>query len=77
MSHRSSAVLALVTSMVLFAASYTITKVALVDLGPMTLGTVRFLLATLLIAAWLGVTRGFQRPTPRDAGSSRWAGCWG
>lgn len=67
MSHRSSAVLALVTSMVLFAASYTITKVALVDLGPMTLGTVRFLLATLLIAAWLGVTRGFQRPTPRDA----------
>ncbi|GAA1391258.1 DMT family transporter [Luteococcus peritonei] len=67
MTDRSRAVLALVTSMVLFAASYTITKVALVDLGPMTLGTVRFLLATVLIAGWLALTRGFQRPTPRDA----------
>ncbi|MEL4504655.1 DMT family transporter [Luteococcus sp. H138] len=67
MTSRLSASLALVGSMVLFAASYTITKVALVDIGPMTLGAVRFLLATALIAVIVAATRGWQRPTPRDA----------
>lgn len=66
MTPRLSASLALVGSMVLFAASYTITKVALVDLGPMTLGAVRFLLATVLIALIVAARRGWQRPTPRD-----------
>ena len=53
--------------MVLFAASYTVTKVALVDIGPFTLGAVRFLLATVLIAAWIGIRGGWERPTPEDA----------
>lgn len=69
---------ALVASMVLFAASYTITKVALVDLGPMTLGAVRFVVATVVIAGWLwlravlghglrGWRDGIERPTRADA----------
>ncbi|MEL4356640.1 MULTISPECIES: DMT family transporter [unclassified Luteococcus] len=67
MTQQLRASLALIGSMVLFAASYTITKVALVDVGPLTLGTVRFLLATVVIAGILAATRGWQRPTPRDA----------
>lgn len=67
MSPRTSASLALVASMLLFAASYTVTKVALVDLGPFTLGAVRFLLATVLIAGLLGLRGGWERPTRADA----------
>lgn len=67
MTQQLRASLALVGSMLLFAASYTMTKVALVDLGPMTLGAVRFLLATAVIAAVISIRRGWQRPTRDDA----------
>lgn len=67
MTQQLRASLALVGSMLLFAASYTMTKVALVDLGPMTLGAVRFLLATVVIVAVITVRRGWQRPTRTDA----------
>lgn len=67
MTQQLRASLALVGSMLLFAASYTMTKVALVDLGPMTLGAVRFLLATAVIAAVISIRRGWQRPIRDDA----------
>ena len=67
MTQQLRASLALVGSLLLFAASYTMTKVALVDLGPMTLGAVRFLLATAVIAAVISIRRGWQRPTRDDA----------
>lgn len=63
--------------MVLFAASYTVTKVALVDIGPFTLGAVRFLLATVLIAAWIGIRGGWERPPQRTPSVWRWADCSG
>lgn len=66
MTARTRASLALVASMVLFAMSYTVTKVALVDLGPFTLGALRFLLATAFIAGLVTVRGGWERPTPAD-----------
>lgn len=57
MSSRLSALLALVASTTLFAASYSLTKVALVDLPPFTLGLARFVLAGALLAGWAVATR--------------------
>lgn len=49
---RPLALLALVGSMVLFASSFTLTKVAYRDVGPFTLGVLRFAAAAALL--WLG-----------------------
>lgn len=57
MSARLSSVFALVASTILFAASYTLTKVALVDLPPFTLGLARFLIAGAILAVWAVATR--------------------
>lgn len=56
-SNRWAAAASLVLATVLFAASYTLTKLALVDLPPFTLGMVRFVLAGVILAAWAGVSR--------------------
>lgn len=63
MTTTARAALLLVVSNLLFAASYTLTKVALVDLGPFTLGFIRFALATGIIAAWLVVRGRLERPS--------------
>ncbi len=52
--------------MLLFSASFTLTKIAYRDLGPFTLGLVRFALAAALLAAWFGLTRRGERVTPAD-----------
>lgn len=67
MSPRSTAALALVLSMLLFSASFTLTKLAFRDLGPMTVGLVRFAAAAALLAAWFALTRRWERVTPADA----------
>lgn len=54
----------LVVSMLLFASSFTLTKLAYVDLGPFTLGFVRFALAGALVWVWLAITRTIE-PVPR------------
>jgi len=68
MSVRISAVLALVASTVLFAASYTLTKVALVDLPPFTLGLARFVMAGAILTFWAVITR---QPLPSRADRRR------
>ncbi|PFG15770.1 drug/metabolite transporter (DMT)-like permease [Propionicimonas paludicola] len=68
MSDRLSALLALIASTMLFAASYTLTKVALVDLPPFTLGLARFVLAGAILALWAVVTR---QPRPSRADRRR------
>lgn len=65
-SGRVAGVVSLVISTVLFAASYTLTKVALIDLPPITLGMLRFVLAGLVIGGLLGVTA--HAPQPQEAG---------
>lgn len=59
---------ALVGSMALFAASFTLTKIAYRDLGPFTLGFLRFGLAALLLTGWFAVTRSGQRVAREDRG---------
>lgn len=61
MSARLTALVALVASTMLFAASYTLTKVALVDLPPFTLGLARFALAGAVLALWAWLT---HQPLP-------------
>lgn len=68
MSVRLSALLALIASTILFAASYTLTKVALVDLPPFTLGLARFVLAGAILTLWAVVTR---QPLPGRADRCR------
>ena len=53
--------------MLLFSASFTLTKLAFRDLGPMTLGLVRFAAAAVLLAIWFALTRRWERVTPADA----------
>jgi len=67
MSPRTTAGLALVLSMLLFSASFTLTKLAFRDLGPMTVGLVRFAAAAALLAGWFALTRRWERVTPADA----------
>lgn len=57
MSPRLSSLLALIASTMLFASSYTLTKIALVDLPPFTLGLARFVLAGAILVLWAVVTR--------------------
>lgn len=60
---RLGAAVALVASMLFFAGSFTLTKIALVDVPPMTLALLRFALASVLLAAWFTATRTWERPT--------------
>lgn len=55
---------ALVVSMLLFASSFTLTKIAYADLGPFTLGFLRFALAGALVWGWLLFT-GATEAVPR------------
>lgn len=71
MSVRHSAMLALVASTMLFAASYTLTKIALVDLPPFTLGLARFVLAGVILVFWAVITR---QPLPSRADRRRLIG---
>lgn len=64
----------MVASTVLFAASYTLTKVALRDIPPFTLGLVRFALAAVLLAG-LGMAR--RRPRGAEFRRIAWAGSLG
>lgn len=54
----------MISATVLFAASYTLTKLALRDMAPFTLGMVRFALAGILL---LGLHQGGPRPTGKEA----------
>jgi|GEM_PF-3005847 Permeases of the drug/metabolite transporter (DMT) superfamily len=70
MPARITSLIALVASTMLFAASYTLTKVALVDLPPFTLGLARFVLAGAILALWAVLT---HQPLPSSADRRRLA----
>lgn len=70
----TSAWAAMITATVLFAASYTLTKVALRDIPPFTLGLVRFALAAAVLIA---VRRAGPRPTGAELRSIAWAATFG
>ncbi len=68
MSPRSPPCWALIASTMIFASSYTLTKIALVDLPPFTLGLARFVLAGAILVLWAVVTR---QPLPSRADRRR------
>lgn len=57
---------ALAGAMLFFAASYSLIKLALRDLGPFTLGITRFILTAVLLIGYFAITRRWQRPTRAD-----------
>lgn len=61
-----SAVTAVVVAAAVLSSSYTLTKVALQDLPPMTIGSIRFALAAALLAVWVHGIRKYARPAAAD-----------
>lgn len=64
---RPLAILALVGSMVLFASSFTLTKIAYRDVGPFTLGMLRFAAAAVLLWLWFRTTGRTEHVSRDDA----------
>lgn len=62
-----TAVSSVVVAAAILSSSYTLTKVALRDVPPLTIGFIRFALAAVLLAAWVHV-RGYERPGRQDLG---------
>jgi len=60
------AVLAVVGAALIWSSSYTVTKVALRQIPPFTIGLLRFTLAAALLGGLLLLFRPHPRPTPRD-----------
>ncbi|MET9493447.1 DMT family transporter [Streptomyces sp. NPDC006552] len=64
---RTRAVCAVVAAALFWSSSYAVTKEALADVGPLSIGAIRFTLAALLLGIMLRVRRGGAgRPGPRQ-----------
>lgn len=63
---RRTALVCVVTAAVVLSSSYTLTKVALRDVPPLTIGVIRFLLAAALLGGWVHIVRRYPRPAPAD-----------
>ncbi|GAA3749816.1 DMT family transporter [Salinactinospora qingdaonensis] len=66
---RALAIGAVVGAALLWSSSYAVTKEILAEVGPLTIGAVRFTLAALLLAVLTGVLarrRSVERPNPRQ-----------
>lgn len=50
----------------LLSSSYSLTKIALVDLPPLTIGLIRFSIAGVILGTWVRVIRRHARPVPAD-----------
>ncbi|MFD9406215.1 DMT family transporter [Streptomyces sp. NPDC059989] len=63
------AVCAVVAAALFWSSSYAVTKVVLEDVGPLSIGAIRFVLAALLLGVMVRLSR--QRPARPDAGQRR------
>ncbi len=63
-----SYLLAVIGAVLIWSLSFVATKVAFQSFPPLTLGTLRFILAAILLGFFLYVQRGFIRPTRNDLG---------
>ncbi|RSM53539.1 EamA family transporter [Amycolatopsis sp. WAC 01376] len=59
-------VVCVVLAAAVLSSSYTLTKVALRDVPPLTIGLIRFALAALVLAVWVHVIRRYPRPSGAD-----------
>jgi drug/metabolite transporter (DMT)-like permease len=63
---RSAALASVVVAAAVLSSSYTITKFALRDVPPLTIGVIRFVLAALLLAGWVHLVKRYPRPPAAD-----------
>ncbi|MGW5238405.1 DMT family transporter [Monashia sp. NPDC004114] len=59
-------VASVVAAAAVLSSSYTLTKVALREVPPLTVGLVRFTVAAAVLAVWVRLTRGHEAPTRAD-----------
>ena len=61
------ALCSVVSAAFVLSSSYTLTKIALVDVPPLTIGLIRFLAAAVVLGIWVRLRR-YARPAPADIG---------
>jgi drug/metabolite transporter (DMT)-like permease len=61
-----TALISVVLSAFVLSSSYTLTKIALDDVPPLTIGFIRFAAASLVLAIWVRLIRRHRRPTQAD-----------
>ena len=67
LTHRSTvAIGSVVAAAAILSSSYTLTKVALIDVPPLTIGFVRFAAAALLLYVWVRLIRRYPSPGRQD-----------
>jgi drug/metabolite transporter (DMT)-like permease len=63
---RAAAVGSVVGAAAILSSSYTLTKVALLDVPPLTIGFIRFAVAALVLAGWVHLVRRYPHPRRSD-----------